>query len=159
MPRFVTLMLIGLAMAAVVLVVGAVTGGWYYVVPTLIVIAIVVAMAITYRLVAERGPGRAGQSDVPRVPTDDSRPLGDTPQAHDEITPRDIPKYNAAARHAAEAETDAPGDTLRGHREGGAGGEGGPEENDGSQPVAEDEAQGARFDRERPPTHTGRSES
>jgi len=32
----------------------------------------------------------------------DDRPLGDTPEAHDEINPRDIPKDNPARQEAEE---------------------------------------------------------
>jgi hypothetical protein len=39
---------------------------------------------------------------VPGVGADDSRPLGDTPQAHDDLLPQDLPKDHPA-RRAAEA--------------------------------------------------------
>lgn len=45
--------------------------------------------------------------------SDDDRPLGDTDQAHDEITPRDIPK-NSPAREAIEEETGDEGATTSG---------------------------------------------
>jgi hypothetical protein len=45
---------------------------------------------------------------------DDERPLGDTPEAHDEIVPEDLPKDHPG-RHAAE-EMAAEGDgTVRGN--------------------------------------------
>jgi hypothetical protein len=47
----------------------------------------------------------------------DDRPLGDTPEAHDEINPRDIPKDNPARREA-ERQADDDGETA-GDREGG----------------------------------------
>ena len=34
--------------------------------------------------------------------TDDERPLGDTPEAHDEVSPRDIPLDNPGRHEAAE---------------------------------------------------------
>jgi hypothetical protein len=45
--------------------------------------------------------------------TDDERPLGDTPEAHDEVNPHDVPLDNPA-RH--EAEEQAAGGETRGNR-------------------------------------------
>ena len=41
----------------------------------------------------------------------DDRPVGDTPEAHDEINPRDIPKDNPA-RQEAEQRTGDGGETT-----------------------------------------------
>jgi hypothetical protein len=46
----------------------------------------------------------------------DDRPLGDTPEAHDEINPRDIPRDNPA-RHEAERRTEGA-EELEGDRAG-----------------------------------------
>jgi hypothetical protein len=46
----------------------------------------------------------------------DDRPLGDTPEAHDEINPRDIPKDNPA-RQEAERQAD-DGEETAGDRPG-----------------------------------------
>jgi hypothetical protein len=43
--------------------------------------------------------------------TDDERPAGDTPEAHDEINPRDIPQDNPA-RHEAEERVGGGGETA-----------------------------------------------
>ena len=48
--------------------------------------------------------------------TDDERPLGDTPEAHDEINPHDLPRDNPARREA-EAQTGGPGSETRGNRD------------------------------------------
>ena len=44
---------------------------------------------------------------------DDETPLGDTPEAHDEITPHDLPP-DPPGRAAAERIADDPSDTTRG---------------------------------------------
>jgi hypothetical protein len=51
----------------------------------------------------------------------DDRPLGDTAQAHDEISPHDLPK-GSPGRRAAEAQAARYGGTTRGHERGAAGG-------------------------------------
>jgi hypothetical protein len=51
----------------------------------------------------------------------DDRPLGDTAQAHDEISPHDLPK-GSPGRRAAEAQAARHGGTTRGHEQGAAGG-------------------------------------
>ena len=55
----------------------------------------------------------------PGVGADDARPLGDTPEAHDEITPHDLPP-GQPGRHAAERQAHELGGTTPGHRDGGA---------------------------------------
>ena len=52
---------------------------------------------------------------------DDDRPVGDTPEAHDEINPRDIPPGHPG-REAAEEQAAGEGDTTRGNVEGAEGG-------------------------------------
>ena len=42
----------------------------------------------------------------------DDRPLGDTPEAHDEISPRDIPKDNPARQEAERRVREEGGETL-----------------------------------------------
>src|SRR4051794_2555713 len=43
--------------------------------------------------------------------TDDERPVGDTPEAHDEVNPRDLPKDNPA-RQEAERQAEGDGETT-----------------------------------------------
>jgi hypothetical protein len=76
-----------------------------------------------------RDPAAAGADDeFAGVGADDSRPLGDTPEAHDEITPHDLPRGHPG-RGAAERQADELGGTTPGHRVGGAAGEGrGPDD-------------------------------
>src|SRR5919107_5186192 len=76
-----------------------------------------------------RDPAAARADDeFPGVGADDSRPLGDTPEAHDEITPHDLPAGHPG-RGAAERQADALDGTTPGHREGGAaGGRGRPDD-------------------------------
>jgi hypothetical protein len=49
------------------------------------------------------------------VGMDDETPLGDTPEAHDEITPHDLP-VGHPGRKEAEREAGAPGGATRGNR-------------------------------------------
>ena len=53
----------------------------------------------------------------------DDRPVGDTPEAHDELNPHDVPKWDRATRGAAEEQSGDLEDTTGGNREGEAGGE------------------------------------
>jgi hypothetical protein len=59
-----------------------------------------------------------GDDPYPAVPPfgDDDRPAGDTPEAHDEINPHDVPKWDRAARAAAEEQAAGPGGTTTGNR-------------------------------------------
>jgi hypothetical protein len=68
----------------------------------------------------------ADHSDsVPKQPATRSRPLGDTPEAHDELNPHDVPLYSPA-RRAAEQQAGGLAGTTRGHRQGAARGRGRP---------------------------------
>ena len=67
----------------------------------------------------EREPPQAPPHDSQRseplgpLTPDDERPLGDTPEVHDEISPRDLPRDHPG-RQAADEQAEAPGDTTRG---------------------------------------------
>jgi hypothetical protein len=60
-----------------------------------------------------------GDDPFPGVGADDRRPLGDTPEAHDELSPHDLPRDHPG-RRAAERQADALDGTTPGHREGAA---------------------------------------
>ena len=55
-------------------------------------------------------------ADEPLGPAtpDDETPAGDTPEAHDEISPHDLPKDHPG-RQAAEEQADGDGGTTRGN--------------------------------------------
>src|SRR5215213_7404327 len=63
------------------------------------------------------GTSRAAETDssdpVPRLSEDAERPLGDTPEAHDEINPHDLPPDHPG-RHTAEAQAGGEEGTTRG---------------------------------------------
>lgn len=62
----------------------------------------------------------ADDSDpLPALGADEVRPLGDSPEVHDEITPHDLPPDHPG-RAAAETQAGDLGGTTPGHREGGA---------------------------------------
>src|SRR3954452_13267449 len=76
----------------------------------LIVIAYFAVNAAGTKRLAERHGGdaeRAVEDSEDPIPSahlipDDQRPLGDTPEAHDEVNPRDIPLDNPARQEAEE---------------------------------------------------------
>ena len=61
-------------------------------------------------------PPHDDTADEPLGPAtaDDERPLGDTPEAHDEINPHDIPK-GSPGRQEAERLADGEGGTTKGN--------------------------------------------
>ena len=119
--RFPALLGVGAGLGAVVVIVAFVADAglaW----PLLILLALCVAVAVVYRLVAGSNRDDTDHSDsLPKQPATRSRPLGDTPEAHDELSPHDIPLYSPA-RRAAEKRAGGVAGTTRGHRQGGAAG-------------------------------------
>jgi hypothetical protein len=65
-----------------------------------------------------RGPPRDQESDEPLGPVtpDPERPLGDTAEAHDEITPHDLPKGDPGRREAEREARESGTGTTRGNR-------------------------------------------
>jgi hypothetical protein len=139
--RFPALLALGAALGAVVVIVAFVADAglaW----PLLILFALCVAVAVVYRLVAGSNRDDADHTDsLPKQPATRSRPLGDTPEAHDELSPHDIPLYSPA-RRAAERQAGGRAGTTRGHRQGGAAGRGRPSAGD-DRLVGPDEKDGA----------------
>jgi hypothetical protein len=64
----------------------------------------------------DHAPPHDDQADEPLGPVtpDDETPLGDTPEAHDEISPHDLPKDHPG-RQEAERQS-GEGGTTRGNR-------------------------------------------
>jgi hypothetical protein len=122
--RFPTLLAVGGGLAAVVVIVAFLADAglaW----PLLILFALCLAVAVVYRLVAGSNRDDADHSDsLPKQPATRSRPLGDTPEAHDELSPHDIPLYSPA-RRAAKQQAGGLAGTTRGNRQGAAAGSGG----------------------------------
>ena len=127
--RFPALLAVGGGLGAGVVIVAFIADAglaW----PLLILFALCVAVAVVYRLIAGSNRDDADHTDsFPKQPATRSRPLGDTPEAHDELTPHDIPLYSPA-RRAAVQQAGGVGATTRGHRQGGAAGSGGPADDD-----------------------------
>jgi hypothetical protein len=123
--RFPALLAVGAGLGAIVVIVAFVADAglaW----PLLILFALCPAVAVVYRLIAGSNRDDADHTDsFPKQPATRSRPLGDTPEAHDELSPHDIPLYSPA-RRAAEQQAGGVAATTRGHRQGGAAGIGGP---------------------------------
>lgn len=133
--RFPGLLVLGVLMAIAVIVVAFVIDTEYGI-PVLLLTVICTIAAIAYRVIASRGSDTdSGQGGVPKQEARDDRPLGDTPDAHDEINPHDLPLSNPG-RHTAEEIAGNEG-TTTGHDAGGAAGHG-----DDTDAVSADEAHG-----------------
>ena len=143
--RFPGLLLVGLVMGLVVIVAAWALLGSEFGIPLLILAVILVAAAVGYRLIAgsERDESDETSGGLPNQPPNPDRPLGDTSEAHDELSPHDLPLDNPG-RHVAERMA-AGGEqgTTRGMEQGGAAGDGGPAEGD-TEAVGPEESQGAR---------------
>jgi hypothetical protein len=121
------------ALFAIFALAAGVLAGAAYAIPIALLALIVLGFLGLNALLARRtmqrhdGDARAAQDDgadgVPsaHLISDDDRPLGDTAQAHDEISPHDLPK-DSPGRRAAEAQAARRNGTTRGHARGGAGG-------------------------------------
>jgi hypothetical protein len=134
--RFPALVAVGAGLGAVVVIVAFISDAglaW----PLLILFAVCLVVAVVYRSIAGANRDDADHTDsFPKQPATRSRPLGDTPEAHDEISPLDIPP-GSPSRRAAEHQAGGVGGTTRGHRQGGAAPLGddelvGPDEKDGA---------------------------
>jgi hypothetical protein len=119
--RFPALLAVGAGLGTVVVIVAFVADAglaW----PLLILFALCLAVAVIYRLVAGSNRDDASHTDsVPKQPATRSSPLGDTPEAHDELSPHDIPLYSPA-RRAAKQQAGGLAGTTRGNRQGAAAG-------------------------------------
>jgi hypothetical protein len=122
--RFPGLLLLGVAMGVAVLVVAALTLG-EFAIPVAILIAVCVAVALAYRGIAGANRGASSDADssdnVPKQAARGDRPLGDTPEAHDELNVHDLPLDNPG-RHEAEVMAGDEDATTRGMAEGGGAG-------------------------------------
>ena len=103
-----------------------------FAIPIVILAALVVGFLMLNGLLARRSLARhGGHAGAAQADGDDAlpaahvipddRPLGDTAEAHDEISPHDLPK-GSPARRAAEAQAARRSGTTRGNRNGAAGG-------------------------------------
>ena len=109
----------GVALAIAVIVVAFVLEpevGW----AVLVLAVICVVAAVGARIVTSRGGGgdTDSTSHVPQQQPRGERPLGDTPEAHDEINPHDIPR-DSPAREPAEDMAGGEEGTTRGPLPGG----------------------------------------
>jgi hypothetical protein len=88
------------------------------------------------------------EDPFPGLGVDDRRPLGDTPAAHDEIVPQDLPKGHPGRQAAEELAEETPGPATRGHVDGGAAAEPGHDADPDAPVLGErEEKEGARFGR------------
>jgi hypothetical protein len=137
--RFPTLMALGVLMAIAVVVVAFIVDTELGI-PVLLLLVICAIAAIGFRVLAGRNRSDADSTDgLVRQPATTDRPLGDTPEAHDELNPHDLPLSNPGRQTAEKMAAGIEG-TTRGHDAGGAAGH-----VDDADPVPADEAgRGAR---------------
>ena len=125
--------LIGIIAAVILAVIAWIVLGEEFGIPILILAAICIVAAIAFRVLAGGRGGEADSTDggIPKQPADDSRPLGDTGEAHDEVSPHDLP-LDHPGRQKAEEMSEGSDDegTTSGHDEGGAAGRGGSGDSD-----------------------------
>ena len=109
----------------------------------LILAAICVGVFLVYRTAGTASNAATDNTDsTPRLRAEGNRPLGDTPEAHDEINPHDLPPDHPG-RHEAERMADGDEGETTGHAGGGAAGRGGSEEGEAqaAQETPADEAE------------------
>ena len=110
-------------------------------IPIIVLALVCLGALFAFRTIGTSRNAKSDSSDpVPRLSDEESRPLGDTAEAHDEINPHDLPPDHPGRQKAEEMASGDEGET-RGMEEGGAAGEDGPEEGD-TEPVSADEAHG-----------------
>lgn len=131
-PKWMLLTLVGFFVVYGLTVI--VMGEAAFLIPVIILAVIVLGYAVANHLIAQRAIARDGSLEeamgdnndaIPSpslIPSDGTRPLGDTPEAHDEITPHDLPLSHpgrqAAEEQAAQDEPADPGSgTTRGHQD------------------------------------------
>ena len=113
-------------------VAAGVLAGAEFAIPIVILAALVLGFLMLNGVLARRSLARhGGDPDAAQDDGDDAvpaahlipddRPLGDTAEAHDEISPHDLPK-GARNRRLAEAQAGRRNGTTRGNRDGAAGG-------------------------------------
>lgn len=110
------------AFFAVFILTALLSGSSGFLVPVVILAAIVALGAGGFALLSRNKAQRAGDpasdaSDpVPGTAfaTDDQTPLGDTPEAHDEISPHDLPMGHPGRAAAARMAADSADGTTRG---------------------------------------------
>ena len=120
------------ALLTIFAIAAGILAGAAFAIPIVILAVLVLGFLALNNLLARRSLARHGgdpaaaqsdgADDLPAAHViPDDRPLGDTAEAHDEISPHDLPK-GSPARRAAEAQAARHGGTTRGHVNGAAGG-------------------------------------
>ena len=88
-------------------------------IPVLILAAILAVAAVGFRIITQRGGSdQDSTSNFPNQEPREERPLGDTPEAHDEISPHDLPREHPGREEAEEMAGGREG-TTRGPLPGG----------------------------------------
>jgi hypothetical protein len=137
----------GLLAAVVVIAVAWAVLGAEAALPITVLALVCAGAALVYRTIGTSRTAATDNTDTtPRLNAEGDRPLGDTPQAHDEINPHDLPPDHPG-RHEAERMADGDEGETAGMDEGGAAGAGGPEADaSGREEPAGEAKQGATTD-------------
>jgi hypothetical protein len=115
------------AFLAIFALTAIITGSALFFVPAVILAVLVIGYALLNRAATERiearhdSPQDAAADETEPIPSahlipDDQTPAGDTPEAHDEINPHDLPPDHPG-RQEAEAQAGGEGGTARGDAE------------------------------------------
>ena len=123
--RFPLLLVFGVLMAVAVIIVAFIVDTEFGF-PLLLLLAICAIAAIGFRVISGRSrtsDADSTQGGLPKQEARNDRPLGDTPDAHDEINPHDLPLSNPG-RQTAEKMASGIDGTTTGQDQGGASGGG-----------------------------------
>ena len=83
-------------------------------IPVLVLAVICAIAALAFVMIRRQNPSAdvdSTDSGIPKTDTDDNRPLGDTDEAHDEISPHDLPLSHPGREEAEEVAGGADGTT------------------------------------------------
>jgi hypothetical protein len=82
-------------------------------IPVLILLVICALAFVAFRVITQRGGSDTdSESNFPNQEPRDERPLGDTPEAHDEINPHDLPLDHPGREEAEDQAGGAEGTTT-----------------------------------------------
>jgi hypothetical protein len=84
------------------------------VIPVLVLLVVCLIAAAGYRVITRSSSAPdsdSGEAGPPRTSRDSERPLGDTPEAHDEVSPHDLPPDHPGREEAEEVAGGSDGTT------------------------------------------------
>ena len=113
-------------------------------IPVIVLALVCLGAFVAFRTIGTSRTAPTDNTDpTPRLNVEGDRPLGDTPEAHDEINPHDLPPDHPG-RHEAEKMAEGDEGTTAGMSAGGAAGDAGPAVGSGEREPTDEAHQGAR---------------